>query len=190
MADAGARRHDLQIVERGRAPFEEFVAFGIACIFDGDIGIERICRAGLICHDAMIDYQVDRYLRIDPRRIGAPPVHGVAHGGQIDNARNPGEVLHQHAGRTVLDLARGAIVLLPFDEGADVIHRDRSAVLEAQEVFQQHLEAEGQAADVAQSLSCAGEAVISVILRLDGQGGAGAQGVAAYGGHGDGPVIS
>ena len=39
--------------------------------------------------------------------FGSPPsfLHGVAHGGEIDDRRHPGEVLHQHARRTEGDLA-------------------------------------------------------------------------------------
>ena len=65
MADAGAGRHNLQIVECPRTPFEEGVAFGIALIFDLDIALERMAAAGLVCHDAMVDDEMDRHLRID-----------------------------------------------------------------------------------------------------------------------------
>ena len=65
MADAGAGRHNLQIVECPRTPFEEGVAFGIALIFDLDIALECMAAAGLVCHDAMVDDEMDRHLRID-----------------------------------------------------------------------------------------------------------------------------
>ena len=35
--------------------------------------------------------------RIDLGRIAAHLLHGVAHGGQIDDGRHAGEILQQHA---------------------------------------------------------------------------------------------
>src|SRR3546814_15542623 len=42
MADAGAGGHDLEIVERLRAPFEELVALHVALIFERDVILERL----------------------------------------------------------------------------------------------------------------------------------------------------
>ena len=71
VADAGAGRHDLEIVERRRAPFEELVALGIALIFKLDILLERARRPEFVDHHAMIDDQVDRHLRIDLLGVAA-----------------------------------------------------------------------------------------------------------------------
>ena len=98
--------------------------------------------------------------------IGAELGGGVAHGGEIDDGGNAGEVLHQHAGRAEGDLDLGlALVLEPAGEGLDVGLGDGLAVLEAQQVLQQHLQRDGQAGDVAQSvLRCRLKAVIGVRL--------------------------
>ena len=41
MADAGAGRHDAEIVEGALAPFQEAIALAIALIFEIDIVLER-----------------------------------------------------------------------------------------------------------------------------------------------------
>jgi hypothetical protein len=54
---------------------------------------------------------------------GSPPSvgDGLAHGGEVDDARHTGEVLHDHAGRRELDLGVGLGVLVPAGERADVV---------------------------------------------------------------------
>ena len=149
MADAGARRHDLEIVERLGAPFEELIAFAIALIFQLDIFLECLRRAEFVDHHRMVDHKMHRHLRIDLFRITAQLRHRIAHRRQIDHARHAGEILHQHARRTILDFAIGTRVLLPIDDRLHIIARDGGAVLETQHVLQQHLHRKGQAADVA-----------------------------------------
>src|SRR3546814_10562870 len=50
MADAGAGGHDLEIVERLRAPFEELVALHVALIFERDVILERFGGAEFVDH--------------------------------------------------------------------------------------------------------------------------------------------
>ena len=71
VADAGAGRHDLEIVERLGAPLEELVALGVAVIFELDVLAERARRAELVDHHAMVDDQVDRDQRVDLLRVAA-----------------------------------------------------------------------------------------------------------------------
>ena len=105
VADARPWWDDLEIVERLAAPLEEFVAFAVAVIFELDVFLERARIAELVDHHAVIDDEVDGYERIDFLRIAAEAAHGIAHRGEIDDRRNAGEVLHQHPGRSILDLA-------------------------------------------------------------------------------------
>ena len=60
VADAGAGRHDLEIVERLAAPLEEFVALAVALIFELDVLLERARVAELVDHDAVVDDEMDR----------------------------------------------------------------------------------------------------------------------------------
>ena len=69
-----------------------------------------------------------------PRRL-----HRVAHRGEIDHRRNPGEILHQHAGRAEGDFLFGlAAVLQPVGDALDVGLGHAAAILVAQQVLEQH----------------------------------------------------
>jgi hypothetical protein len=187
VADAGAGRHDLEIVERLRTPAEELVALHVARIFDVDIVLERLGVAELVDHHAMIDDEVDGDERIDLLRVATERRHRVAHRGEIDDARHAGEILHQHARRTILDLALGRAVGHPLDHRLQVVDRDRRAVFEAQEIFEQHLHRERQAADVAERFARLGQRIIGDGLPPDRQRFAGVERVLSDGGHGPSP---
>ena len=150
VADAGPRRHDLEIVERLAAPLEELVALAVALIFELDILPERLGVAELVDHYAVVDDQVDRNERIDFLRVAAELRHRVAHRGKVNDGGNAGEVLHQHPRRAILDLAGDPPLLLPVDHRLKVVTSNRLAILEAQQVLQQHLHREGQARHVAE----------------------------------------
>ena len=167
MADAGARRHDLEIVERLGAPFQELVALHVAMIFELDVLREGLRRSERVDHHAMVDDEMDRHLRIDLRRIPAELRHRIAHRGEIDDGRHPGEILHQHPRRAVLDLLGRALLLLPVDQRLDVGAGDGLAVLEAEEILEEHLHREGQAGDVAELGGGFLEGVIGVGFRAD-----------------------
>ena len=122
MADAGAGRHDAEIAERLLAPFQEFVALLVALVFELDVAGEGQRRAELVDDDRMVDDEIDRHQRIDLLRIAAERGHGVAHRGEIDDRRHAGEVLHQHAGRTIGDLDAGrALVGQPAGDRLDAL---------------------------------------------------------------------
>ena len=74
--------------------------------------------------------------------VAAEVGHRLAHGGEVDDAGHAGEVLHDHARRGELDLLVGLGVGVPAGERLDVVGGDVLAVLGAQQVLQQHLEAE------------------------------------------------
>ena len=92
----------------------------------------------------MVDDQLGRGERVDLGRVAAEVGDRLAHRGEVDDAGHAGEVLHDHARRGELDLGVGLGVLVPRAEGADVVGGDVGAVLGAQQVLQQHLEAVGQ----------------------------------------------
>ena len=75
VADAGARRHDAEIVEALGAPAQERVALGVAVILELDIAGERGAGAERIDLDRMVDHQVHRHQRVDlpADRRPAPP---------------------------------------------------------------------------------------------------------------------
>ncbi len=132
MADARAGRHDAEIVEGALAPLQEVVALAIALVFERDVIGEGFGCAELIDDDRVVDDEIDRNERIDLGRIAAEFRHTVTHGGEIDNGRHAGEVLHQHAGGAKADFFFGfALVVEPFGHGHDIGLGDRAVVLVA-----------------------------------------------------------
>src|SRR5690606_3059656 len=96
----------------------------------------------------VVDDEVDGYERVDFFRVAAKRDHGVAHGCKVNDGGNAGEVLHQHAGRAIGDFVFDlTLVRQPCGDGEDMILGDGAAVLEAQQVFQQHLHRVGQLGD-------------------------------------------
>ena len=183
MADARARRHHLEIVERAAAPFQELIAFQIALIFARHIVLERLRRAELVDHHGVIDHQMHGHLRVDLLRIAAQRLDAIAHRGQIDHGGHAGEVLHQHARGAILDLMIAALFLLPVDHRLRVfLGNGRAAILEPQHVFQQHLQREGQAGYIAKAC-CLLQREEAVFLTVHGHRIAGIQAVLADLGH-------
>ena len=101
-------------------------------------------------HDRMVDDEVDGHQRVHLLGIAVEQGDAVAHGGEVDDGGNAGEVLHEDAGGLEGDLAgRGA----GGEPGGDVLgvaDAVGAVVLEAQDVLEQDLEADGQARHVAQ----------------------------------------
>src|SRR5215470_546888 len=105
MADAGARRHDAEIVERLLRPLQELIALLVLPILFLDVFLERACLTEVIDRDRMIDDEIDWHQRIDLLGIAAEQLHRVAHGSEIDHRWNASEVLHQYARGPECDLA-------------------------------------------------------------------------------------
>src|SRR5204862_2057693 len=78
VADARARRDDLEIVERLAAPFEELIAFLVALIFEFDVLLEGLGVAELVDHHAVVDDQMHGDERVDLLRVAAELLHGIA----------------------------------------------------------------------------------------------------------------
>ena len=150
MADAGAGRHDPEIVERGRAPAQEGVALGVALVLALDVDLERAGPAEGVDLDRVVDHEVDRRQRVDLLRIAAEVEHRLAHRGEVDHRRHAGEVLHQDPRRAEGDLLVRAALAEPGDQRLELLGRDGAPVLVAQQVLEQHLQRIGQARDVAE----------------------------------------
>ena len=122
VADAGAGRHNAEVVKRVLAPFQEDITLHVPLIFAVDVGLERAGGAEFVDHHRVVDDQINRCQRVDGLGLAAQPLDAVAHRRQIDHGRNAGEVLHQHAGGAVGDLDRVlAAHLSPVGEGFDVV---------------------------------------------------------------------
>ena len=186
VADAGPRRHDAEVVERPLAPAQEGVALAVARHLDSHVLGERVRGAEAVHLHRVVDHQVDRHQRVDPRRILAEPGHRVAHRREIDHRRHAGEILHQNPRRPVGDLA----VCPPRRQRLDVGGAHRGAVLVAQEVLEQDLEREGEPGDRADArLGRRGQAEIVVFAAARDERAANVQTVLAGAGHGRNPPV-
>lgn len=143
--DAGARGDDLELVEGGLAPAQELVALLVAAVLQLDVLGERLRGAELVGDDGVVDDQLGRRQRVDLRRVAAEGLDGLAHGGEVHDAGDAGEVLHDHAGRRELDLLAGLGLRVPVSERPDVVGGDVRAVLGTEQVLQQDLQAVGKA---------------------------------------------
>ncbi len=139
--DSGAGRHDLELVERGLAPAQELVALAVARVLELDVALLGVGVAEEVGDHRVVDDQLGRGERVDAGGVAAEVADGLAHGGQVDDARHAGEVLHDHAGRRELDLGVRLRLRVPGAERTDVVGGDVRAVLGPQQVLQQHLEA-------------------------------------------------
>ncbi|MPL73108.1 hypothetical protein SDC9_18901 [bioreactor metagenome] len=193
VADAGAGRHDAEVLERALAPFQELIALHVALVFKFDVALEGARVAEFVDHHRVVDDQVDGDERVDLLRVAAQTLDAVAHRGEVDHGRNAGEVLHQHAGRTIGDFARVlAAHLRPVTEGLDVLDRDReAAVLEPQQVLEHDLQRSGQLREVTEPRLLRGrDRVIGIGRSADGERAARLGSVfAGDDGHGDWPPL-
>ncbi len=147
VADSGARRHDGEVFKRFLAPAQEGVAFAIALELDGHVVLQRFGRTGHVHHDRMVDHQVDGNQRVHLLRVALQLQDAVAHRGQIDHGGNAGEILHQDTRGLEGNFLRAAPFLQPFRNGLGILNRIGMPVLAPQHVFQQHFQADRQAAD-------------------------------------------
>ena len=90
-------------VERRLAPLQKRVAFAIALELEIGVLCQRVVGSEVVDLHRVIDDQFDRLQRIDLFRVAAHRRHRVAHRREIDDARNAGKILQQHARRTKRD---------------------------------------------------------------------------------------
>ncbi len=162
VADAGARRHHAEVGEGVLAPAQKGIALAVALHLDLDVLAEGRGAGELVDHHRVVDHQVDRRQRVDFLRIATGLGHGGAHGGEIDHRRHAGEILHQYAGRAVLDLALRAAVFQPVGNGLHIGAGDGLVVFPAQQIFQQDFQRHRQAVDIAEGFRRFRQAVVVV----------------------------
>ena len=171
VADAGAGGHNAEVVKRLLAPLEEGIALDVALIFAVDVHLERARVAEFVDHDGVVDHEVDGVQRVDLIRVAAKRHQTVAHRGEVNDGWNTGEILHQHAGRTVGDFA-GVFSAFgrPFGKCLDVVLSDGLAVLETQHVFQNDFQRRWQFGEIAQARSLGGgDGIVGDVLAANGE---------------------
>ena len=174
MHDAGVGRHDGEVVEAVLAPAQERVALLVALELALGVLDERVAGAEHVDLHGVVDHELGGHQRVDLRRVAAEVGHRVAHRGEVDDRGHAGEVLHHDARGREGDLVAGLGVGVPAGERLDVLLGDRPVALGAQQVLQQHLEAERQPRDVPLRLQRV-EAVDRVLLAAAGERAAGVE---------------
>ena len=101
-------------------------------------------RAERVGDHRVVDDELGRRERVDLVRVAAEGDDCLAHGGEVDDAGHAGEVLHDDPGRGVLDLGVRLSLRIPGAERLDLGLGHVLAVLGAEQILQQHLEAERQ----------------------------------------------
>jgi hypothetical protein len=148
MNDARIGRDDLQSFECALPPLQERIPFRVA--LELELGVDALSLRAPRCVDLhrVIDHELDRLQRIDPRGISAEVLHRIAHRRQVDDRGDSGEVLHQDARRTKRDLTFGRALRIPARQRLDVVGLDGDAVLVSQQVLEQQAQRPGEARDL------------------------------------------
>ena len=93
VADAGVRRHGLEVREGTLPPAEEGIALPVAAELQRRVPLDRESRCEVVDLDGVVDHELDRDQRVDLLRVAAKVGHRGAHRGQVDDGRHAGEVL-------------------------------------------------------------------------------------------------
>ncbi len=133
VADAGARRDDLEVAERALAPAQEGIALAVPLELELDVSPEGALGAEQVDLDGMVDHELRRDQRIDLRGVAAQVGDRIAHRGQIDHRGHTGEVLHQDTRRRKRDLVGRLGLGVPARDRLDV-----GVVAVPKDVLEQH----------------------------------------------------
>jgi hypothetical protein len=97
VADPGVGRHHAEVVEGALAPTQERVTLAVALELELGVALEGESLGEHVDLDRVVDHELHGHERVDAGRIAAQLGDGVAHGGEVDDGRHAGEVLHEHA---------------------------------------------------------------------------------------------
>ena len=168
--DACAGRDDAQAVERGLCPAQQLVALRVALVLALHVERERVGGPETIDLHRVVDDQVGRHQRLDACRVSADRGHRVAHCGEIDDGRNPGEVLQQDAGRHEWNLGFDGGVRLPCRERARLGVADDTTPSVTEHVLHQDLDRHRRARQIGEAALV--ETVVGVVAVTHAERGA------------------
>ena len=151
VADPGTWGYDADVREGLLSPAQEAVALRVAFVLEGCVHLEGVAAGIGVNDDGMVDHEVDGHERIDPSCVAAERPDGVAHGGEVDDARHAGEILEEDARRRVRDLPRRPAGLVA-GQSLHVLGLHAYAVLVAKQVLEQELDGIGDSPQVSHSL--------------------------------------
>ena len=133
-------RHDAEVREGLLAPAQEPVALGVALELEGGVHLEGVAATVDVGDDRVVDHEVDRDERVDLLGAPAEGLDGVAHRGEVDDARHAGEVLQQDPGRRVGDLPLAGGPAGRTGQRLDIARLDAHPVLVAKQVLEEELD--------------------------------------------------
>ena len=96
----------------------------------------------------VVDHKLGRNQRLDCGGIATERDDGVAHRREVDDRRDAGEILHQHACRAEGDLDARLSAGVPASERLNVGRRDVAFAFVAEKVLEQNLQRKRQPRDV------------------------------------------
>ena len=161
VADAGVRRHRLEVREGALAPAQEGVALPVAAELERRVPLDREPGRKVVDLHRVVDHELDGDQRVDLLRVAAEVGHRGAHRGQVDDGRHAREVLQQDAGRVVVDLLRRLCGGIPAGDRLDVARGDGDAVLAPQHVLEQDAQRVREPRDVVAAACSAARRKIS-----------------------------
>ena len=88
MDNTGAWGNNLEVVEGFGAPLEELEAFSVSREFKLFVEVLGIVGAGGINLDRVIDDEVNGAKGVDFGRVSTKTLHGITHGGEINDGWN------------------------------------------------------------------------------------------------------
>ena len=145
--DADSWWDDAESFEGLLAPLEEHVAFTISFKFEVEIFFEGGGVAKEVDLDGVIDHEIDGDEGFDHFGVAAEASDGRAHGGEIDEEGDAGEVLEDDASDDEGDFDGSGGVGVPVGESADVFFADAFSVAIAEDAFEDDADANGEAGD-------------------------------------------
>ena len=140
-------RHHAEIAERLLAPAQKLVALAVAIEFLLGVDQEGGIGARFIDLNRVVDHQVDGLQGVDTFRGAAEAHDGVAHGGQVDDSGDAGEVLKKHTAGAEGDFLLGLPADVPSGECFDVRPFDERVVLVPQEILEENAQCDRKALD-------------------------------------------
>src|SRR5581483_3732052 len=115
--DAAHGRDDAEVAECFLSPLQKFIALAVALELDFRVALQSVGCGEEIHLNGVVNDEVNRYERIDLLRVAAEASDRGAHGGQIHDCGDAGEVLHNdarrkkwNAGARALRLPRGDVL--------------------------------------------------------------------------------
>ena len=142
--DSGARGHHLEVVECGLPPPQELVALAIAFILNVDVAGEGVWLPEQVGNHRVVNHQFGRRERVYFARVATQIDNCLAHGREVHDAGNTGEVLEDNACWSELNLGGGFRFRIPTAQRTDLLFGDVGTIFSAQQILQEDLQAKGQ----------------------------------------------